>query len=302
MLRVHSIESFSDPRLQPYRTMRWQEEHRRQQIFVAEGEKVVRRLLESSLRVISVLLPEKWAATYGPILEQRLEEVDLFVAEKKILENLTGFSMYQGVLAVGQIPAAVSLQTLLNTAPKPALFAAVEGVSSAENLGGLVRNCSAFGVQGILIGETTCSPYLRRAVRASMGTLFQLPVVECASLPLALQQLRAAGVSTFAAHPHTGESVFDADFSGSLCLVLGSEGTGLSEETLRACDHACAIPMAPGVDSLNVGAAGAVFLYEIVRQRKILGRAAQTVKWSPSCCLGINDAIEGSSHSDTVSS
>src|SRR5512141_957549 len=104
MLHVQSINSFDLPELAPYRTMRRQMEHREQGIFVAEGEKVVRRLLESTLTVVSVLLPEKWLRELQPLLQARGEEMQVYVAEKALLETLTGFSMYQGLLAVGKVP------------------------------------------------------------------------------------------------------------------------------------------------------------------------------------------------------
>src|SRR5258705_8467159 len=105
MFQIQRIESFDLPELQPYRTMRRQAEHRQQGIFVAEGDKVVRRLLESHFEVVSVLLPEKWFPALAPLLEKRSEQVRVFVAEKALLETLTGFSMYQGLLAVGKVPA-----------------------------------------------------------------------------------------------------------------------------------------------------------------------------------------------------
>ena len=104
MYRLQRIESFDLPELQPYRTMRRQHEHRQQGIFVAEGEKVVRRLLESQFTVVSVLLPEKWLRELEPLLQARPEDIRVFVAEKALLETLTGFSMYQGLLAVGKVP------------------------------------------------------------------------------------------------------------------------------------------------------------------------------------------------------
>src|SRR6185312_6796493 len=100
VLRVHPIHSLDLPELAPYRTMRRQMEQREQGIFVAEGEKVVRRLLESPLAVVSLLLPEKWAHEYEPLLRARPETIPVYVAEKAVLETLTGFSMYQGVLAI----------------------------------------------------------------------------------------------------------------------------------------------------------------------------------------------------------
>ena len=172
MLHVQTIESFDLPELQPYRTMRRQEEHDEQGIFVAEGEKVVRRLLESNFSVRSVLLPEKWLADLKPLLQARSDDIHVFVAEKKLLESLTGFSMYQGLLAVGKIPAPESLDEILARSPKPRLLVAVDGLSSAENLGALVRNCAAFNAHALVVGETSCSPFLRRAVRSSMGAIF----------------------------------------------------------------------------------------------------------------------------------
>src|SRR5512146_3584370 len=139
MFHVQSLSSFDLPELQPYRTMRRQMEHRQQGLFVAEGEKVVRRLLESRFTVLSVLLPEKWLHELEPLLRARPEDVRVFVAEKALLETLTGFSMYQGLLALGKVPAQPSLDELLARSPRPHLLAAAEGLSSAPNLGALVR-------------------------------------------------------------------------------------------------------------------------------------------------------------------
>ena len=261
-------------------------EHERQGIFVAESEKVVRRLLESKLTVVSVVMPEKWLESFRPLLEARPENVTVYLAEKKLLESLVGFTMFQGVLAVGKLPAPVSLEEMLARSPSPKLFVATDELANAENLGALVRNCVAFGVQALIVGETSSSPFLRRAVRNSMGTIFQLPVVELAKLGLrhkfkikpratnltlaeCLTELRQRGVRCVAAHPHTDKKTLSqADLSGDCCLVFGSEGDGISPAVLEACDEVVAIPMPPTVDSLNVGAAAAVFLYEVNRQRK----------------------------------
>ena len=267
-LQPEKINSFDLPELQPYRTMRRQHEHRQQGIFVAEGEKVVRRLLESRFSVVSVLLPEKWLLELGPLLEARPEEIRVFVAEKALLETLTGFSMYQGLLAVGKVPPLPSLTEIVARSPQPRLLAAADGLSNAENLGALVRNCAAFGTQALIVGETCSSPFLRRAVRGSMGAIFQMPVVESASLIEALRDLRAQGIRCIAAHPHAdGRTLSQASFTGDCCIVFGSEGHGISSPVLAACNQAAAIPMPETVDSLNVGSAAAVFLYEANRQR-----------------------------------
>jgi tRNA G18 (ribose-2'-O)-methylase SpoU len=268
MFQVQKIDSLQSPELQPYRTMRRQHEHRQQGIFVAEGEKVVRRLLASRFGVVSVLLPEKWFIELRPLLEARAEKVRVFLAEKSLLETLTGFSMYQGLLAVGKIPAPVPLARILDASRPPNLLVALDGLSSAENVGALVRNCAAFNVTALLIGETSSSPFLRRAVRSSMGTVFQLPIVECDGLADTLQTLRARGIRCIAAHPHvSGKTPAQCNLAENCCLVFGSEGYGLSPGALTACDEAVAIPMASEIDSLNVSSAAAVFLYEVNRQR-----------------------------------
>ena len=285
MFHARKISSFDSPELQPYATMKRPLAHERQGIFVAEGVKVVRRLLESHFAVESVVLPKKWLETFRPLIEVRPEPITVYLAEKKFLEGLVGFSMFQGVLAVGKIPPPVSLDDILQKSPKPRLFVAVDALTNAENLGALVRNCVAFGVQALIVGETSSSPFLRRAVRNSMGTIFQLPVIELGGdalprlqadrqvgptvLVRTLRDLRSQGVHCVAAHPHTDQKILaQADFTGDCCIVFGSEGDGISPAVLESCAEAVAIPMPPAVDSLNVGAAAAIFLYEANRQRK----------------------------------
>jgi tRNA G18 (ribose-2'-O)-methylase SpoU len=273
MIRIEKISSFDAPELQPYATMRRPVAHETQGIFLAEGEKVVRRLLESHFTVISVVFTEKHLADFRSLIEARPEPITVYLAEKKWLETLTGFVMFQGVLAVGKIPKQVLLEDILCDSPKPRLIAAVDGLTNSENLGALVRNCAAFSVHALLVGETSSSPFLRRAVRNSMGAIFQLPVVELGkgdakTLAEALQVLRKHGIRCLAAHPHGEKSLTEADFAKDCCIVFGSEGLGISKEVLESCDEAVAIPMPEKVDSLNVGAAAAVFLYEANRQRK----------------------------------
>lgn len=271
MMRLRHIEDFEDPVLKPYRTMREQRDHFKQRLFIAEGEKVVRRLLETNFLVHSVLLPEKWVASLQPLLESRPEMVEVFVAEKETLEKLTGFSMYQGVLGAARVPESASLESVLATAARPLFLVAIDGLNNSENVGVLVRNCAAFGAHALLQGETSSHPYMRRAVRSSMGTIFRLPVVESYCLARDLRELRARGVRVVAAHPHTDKrTLAQAQLAGDCCVVLGSEGLGISQEVLAVCDEAVAVPMANQVDSLNVGSAAAVFCYEVARQRKLV--------------------------------
>src|SRR5688572_13030239 len=155
MFKVQPISSLDAPELEPYRTMRRSETHRARQIFVAEGEKVVRRLLESPLPVLSVLLPPKWIDEYRPLLDARPEMIPTYTADKDTLEQLVGFSMYQGVLAIGRIPKLPSLSDVIAATPSPRLFVAIDGLTNAENLGGLIRNCAAFGVHALLVSQTS---------------------------------------------------------------------------------------------------------------------------------------------------
>ena len=300
-MQIERVTGFDRPGLAPYATLRQSDEQRRAGIFVAEGDKVVRRLLASDFGVVNVLLPEKRLAEFEPLVRARPEDITIYIMELAELEKLTGFPFFQGVLAVGKIPRVNTLDSVLAAAPRPHLLVASDGLTNAENIGLLVRNCAAFGVHALLVDETTASPFLRRSVRNSMGTIFKLPVIECvapaerrASLgtkfaapasepsdarrsadgipPLvrALTELRARGVRVIAAHLAAGgRTIHEADLAGDCCVVFGNEGAGVSPAVLAACDEPVLIPMSGEVDSLNVGSAAAVFLYEATRQRKI---------------------------------
>jgi tRNA G18 (ribose-2'-O)-methylase SpoU len=265
---VEYIDTLDRPELAPYRTMRRPAAHVQQRIFVAESDKVVRRLLESDLTVVSLLMPEKWVHEFEALLKGRPEDVPVYVAPKEQLERLVGFSMFQGVMAVGRLPEPARLDTVLRRSGRPLLLVALDRLANAENLGVVVRNCVAFGVHALVVGETSSSPYLRRAVRNSMGTVFKLPVVEPPNLVQTLRELRVHGVRCIAAHGQARpRTLAQTDLTRDCCIVFGSEGDGLSQAVLDACEEAVAIPMARGVDSLNVANAAAVFLYEANRQR-----------------------------------
>ncbi len=269
MLRLEKISDLDRPELAPYRSLKRSAEHEALGIFVVEGDKVLHRMLESDFTVVSVLLLEERLAEFEPLLRARSEkEIILYICDRAVMAELVGFEIYQGVLAIGKIPEPVTLAGLLAHSPSPRLLVAADGLSNAENIGVLMRNCLAFGVQALVTGETCSSPYLRRAVRNSMGAVFKLPVLESSDLTQTLREMRALGIRCIAAHPHTDKkTVSQANFSGDCCVVFGSEGHGISKEVLAACDEAVAIPMSNEVDSLNVSAAAAVFLYEVNRQR-----------------------------------
>lgn len=268
MFTVHDINDLGHPRLQPYLTFRQEADHRGQGIFIAEGAKITERLLESELTVESLLLPEKWLERFSPLLESRKESIDAFVAPKNELEKLIGLKMYQGVTGVGIIPDPPTLEQILDRIAHPGLLVAIDALTGSDNVGTIARNSVAFGADAMIIGDTCCSAWLRKAVRTSMGTIFKIPALETASLVTSLQELKAKGYKIVAAHAHTDEHrLSSVDLRGKTCLVLGSEGSGIRDEVLAECDEHVIVPMAKDVDSLNVGSAGAVFLYEAARQR-----------------------------------
>ncbi len=266
---VRTVSSLHDEGLDLYRTMRRPVLHRRQGLFVAEGEKVSGRLLESDLTVMSVLMTPDHLQRRQELLENRREPITVLVAEKPLLEEIVGFECHQGIMAVGRVPEPVALETIAVAGHSPRLLVATDHLTSAENTGVLVRNCAAFGASGIITGETSADPWLRRSVRNSMGTIFKLTTLYAGNLAESLRILRASyGFRILGAHPHDGgRSVYDTDFSGNRCIVFGNEGEGISPAILDACDETVAIPMAKGIDSLNVACASAAILSEWYRKK-----------------------------------
>jgi tRNA G18 (ribose-2'-O)-methylase SpoU len=252
-----------------YLTLKRVEDHERAGVLVAANIKVVKRLLASRYVVVSALVTPAWLEKLEPQLRARPEaELAVYVAEQKVLETITGYKLHQGALAVAKIPPLPDLETLLNNSPRPLLLAAVEGIASAENLGAVVRSCAAFGAHFLIVGETCGSPFQRRAVAGSMGTIFEQPLVRVGNLVETLTVLRARAVRCLAAHPRPGAKKLSAvDLRGDCCLVFGAEGPGLTAPVLAACDEAVEIPMPSHMNSLNVAVATGVFLYEATRQR-----------------------------------
>ncbi len=268
-LHIQPVQSLDAPELALYLTLKRVEEHERAGVLVAANIKVVKRLLASRYTVVSALLTSAWLEKLEPQLRARPEaELAVYVAEQKVLETITGYKLHQGALAVAKIPPLPDFEMLLKNSPRPLLLAGVEGLASAENLGAVVRSCAAFGAHFLIVGETCGSPFQRRAVAGSMGTIFEQPLVRVDNLVETLTALRARGVRCLAAHPRPGAKKLSAvDLRGDCCLVFGAEGPGLTEAVLAACDDAVEIPMPSHMNSLNVAVATGVFLYEATRQR-----------------------------------
>lgn len=269
---ILTLDSIDLPGLEPYRTLKRPLVHREQGIFIAEGSKVVEQFLSSNLTAVSILLTPQWFDHFRLMLEARPEPISVYIAEKKLVEAIVTIDLHQGVMALGVVPRAISLEEAVGGAASPRLFVAVERLASAENTGVLIRNCAACGVQAFVAGETSSDPYLRRSVRNSMGTIFRLPVLKADVLTETLKDLKQKhGFQIFAAHPRASSRNFDeTDFTKDCCIVFGNEGDGLSSGVLEACTQSIMIPMASGVDSFNVACASAVVLYEAARQRSII--------------------------------
>ena len=271
-INIQHIVSLEHKGLEPYRTLRRPLEHIKQGIFVAEGEKVVRRLLDSELQIVSMLMTAEWfeELSRSSNLDSRTPKNSstIVVAKKGLLESIVGYNLHQGVMAVAKIPEECSLGEIITSLSEPYLFVALDDLVNSENVGIIVRNCAAFGVQTIIVGETSSSPYLRRAVRNSMGAVFQIPVVHVQNLAVALNYLhKMHKTSIIAADANSDANIHGAKFSGNICLILGNEDAGISKEVQAACTERLKIPMRNGIDSLNVANASAVFLYEASRQR-----------------------------------
>jgi tRNA G18 (ribose-2'-O)-methylase SpoU len=257
-----------DPELEPYWSLRRPQEHWRRRIFVAEGRLVVEALLRSPCRIRSVLTTPQWLARVGYLLEGRAEQVKVFVAEKKAIQTIVGFSYHAGLLALAECPPDPPLEELLKRSPSPRTWIALDELSHAENVGVIVRNAAALGAQVVLVGETSCSPYLRRAVRNSLGGVFCVPILHAAYLAETLRILHDQhGFRIVGADANKLVPLHQYAFPQDLCLVFGHEDLGLSEDVQRFCQDFVTIPMGPGLDSINVACASAIFLHEIRRQR-----------------------------------
>jgi tRNA G18 (ribose-2'-O)-methylase SpoU len=268
MIRIHHLSSLAHPELHPYLTLRRPLDHLRQRIVVAEGEKVVRRLLESDLHVRSLLLTPEWLEPLEPSLQERSHAtIDVFLAERSLLQRIVGFRFHQGVMALGEVPPEPTIALL----PSPHLIVALDGLHHAENVGVIARNAAALGADALIAGQTAASPYLRRAVRNSMGAVFRLPIFHPPSLLLLLSQLAGRYNTRLVAADLRGATTPEhLRPDGNLCVIFGNEQNGVSAQLLARSSLRVRIPMEEGTDSLNVGSASAIILHAI-RQNRIRG-------------------------------
>ncbi len=259
------LEGIDDPRLSDYRNLtdvqlRLAKEPA-EGLYIAESSKVLRRAIDAGHTPRSFLLTGKWVPDLADILE-RFAEVPAFVAPEATLEALTGFHLHRGALAAMNRPRPRMLEEVLATGHRVAV---IEDMVDHTNLGAVFRSAAALGIDAVLLSPRCADPLYRRAVRVSMGSVFQVPWVRLNAWPDALGSVRAAGYTLAALALVPGAvpmNRFPAAEHGRLALMLGTEGEGLSDGALAEADLALTIPMHGGVDSLNVAAAAAVAFWE----------------------------------------
>ncbi len=245
-----------DPRLDDFRDLMDADTRPdRRGIVIAEGVNVVERLARSSYRVRAVVGVEAKLTALAPVLHQL--DAPVYEVDKWTLSEVVGFRVTRGVLAAADRPEPVPAESLLATGRR---FAVLEQINDFENLGSIFRNCAAFGVDGVLLDPRCADPLYRRSVRVSMGHVFGVGfAVLPGRWPDSLELLRAAGVDLLAMTPRAeAVAIRSVVAPRSWAVLLGAEGPGLTEAALAAADQWVRIPMAAGVDSLNVATAGAV--------------------------------------------
>ena len=270
-MRLVEIESIDDERVGAYARLTEAQLRNRlepeQGIFIAESPKVIERALDAGMEPLSFLM-ERDKVDAQSSLVQRVGEVDVFTGSREVLQELTGFELTRGVLCAMRRPVLPSVADLLRDARRVAVL---EGIVDHTNVGAAFRSAAALSVDAVLVTPTCCDPLYRRAVRVSMGTVFQVPWTRLGQRPgdwpdAGLAQLRDLGFATAAfaldddAVPLGDERLHDEP---RLALVFGTEGDGLARSTVAQCDYTVRIPMRPGVDSLNVAAASAVAFWEL---------------------------------------
>ncbi len=264
-----SITSLDDPRVAAYRSLR-ERALRGENLFIAEGTLVVRRLIESDYAVESIFTTEEWVEEIAELVRT---DVPVYLAERSLLVEIVGFPFHRGVLAAGRRHEPPSVEDVMQPLEEKSQLTLLvcPATSLSENLGMAFRTAAAFGVDAVLLGPKSCDPLCRRALRTSMGGVLHMPFVRSTDLAADLQTLKQRWNVRLAAAvlADDAEVLSKVAWPDRVGLMLGNEYDGLGEEWLALCDHRVTIPMAPGTDSLNLGVATGIFVYE--RMRGVLG-------------------------------
>jgi tRNA G18 (ribose-2'-O)-methylase SpoU len=248
--------------------------HPEQGLFIAESAKVIGHALDEGVDPVSFLMEERQLAGAESLLS-RCPNVPVYTASRSVLEGLTGYALTRGILCAMRRPKPKTVEEVCTGASR---IAVLEGIVDPTNVGAILRSAAALNMDGVLLTPTCCDPLHRRAVRVSMGTVFQIPWARIGDSPAdwpekGLGQLRSLGFHTAAmALCEDSLDVSDPKLLSAqrLAVVLGTEGDGLAKSTIAQCDDTVCIPMAHGVDSLNVAAASAVAFYQLSQRSTVV--------------------------------
>ena len=254
------VESLADPRIAVYRNLKDGDLSRQGERFIAEGELVVRRLLESDYPVESVLLADRRVAEMAPLVPPG---VPVYAAPAGLVSGIVGFGFHCGVIACGRRRPLPALDDLAAGWGKAATLVVLPEITNTENLGALLRISAAFGADAVVLGRRCCDPFYRQSIRVSMGTVFRLRLVSSADLAGDLERLRRQWGFELAATVAEGgaESLAGASRAARLALLFGNEAQGLPADLVARCDRRITIPMKLDTDSLNVAVAAGIFLH-----------------------------------------
>ncbi|MFE7230869.1 TrmH family RNA methyltransferase [Streptomyces sp. NPDC002405] len=269
MADLITVEDPDDPRLRDYTDLTDVELRRRREpaegLFIAEGEKVIRRARDAGYEMRSMLLSAKWVDAMRDVIDELTAPVH--VVSPELAERVTGYHVHRGALASMQRKPLPTAPEVLRTARRVVVM---ESVNDHTNIGAIFRSAAALGMDAVLLSPDCADPLYRRSVKVSMGAVFSVPYARLDTWPRGLDALREAGFTLLALTPDEKAKTLDEAAPHRMdrvALMLGAEGAGLSRRALAASDEWVRIPMSHGVDSLNVGAAAAVAFYAVTTGR-----------------------------------
>ncbi len=275
MPNIIEITDFHAPELDPYARLTQNQLRSRLEpekgIFIAESPKVIDRALDAGYKPVSLLMERKQITGPAAGILSRCGDAPVYTADREMLAELTGFELTRGVLCAFHRPAPRPVEELCKNARRVAVL---EGIVDSTNVGAIFRSAAALNMDAVLINPSCCDPLCRRAVRVSMGTVFQVPWGQLGETPAdwpekGMDILHSLGFKTAAmALSDRSVSIDDEQLAKEpkLAIVLGTEGDGLAADTIASCDYTVKIPMSHGVDSLNVAAASAVAFWQLGKQ------------------------------------
>ena len=275
MPNIIEIMDFHAPELDPYARLTQNQLRNRLEpekgIFIAESPKVIDRALDAGYKPVSLLMERRQITGPAAGILSRCGDAPVYTADREMLAELTGFELTRGVLCAFRRPAPRPVEELCKNARRVAVL---EGIVDSTNVGAIFRSAAALNMDAVLINPSCCDPLCRRAVRVSMGTVFQVPWGQLGETPAdwpekGMDILHSLGFKTAAmALSDRSVSIDDERLAKEpkLAIVLGTEGDGLAAGTIASCDYTVRIPMSHGVDSLNVAAASAVAFWQLGKQ------------------------------------